>query len=72
MDNEMQKTGGEVKQYPTVKSIPPNTLFRLAKTGTVYLKLADGSIRNVEKAMRKLNKGMKKKEEKKGEDTTTK
>jgi hypothetical protein len=41
------------KEVRTLKDVPPMTLFRREKSGTVYVKLADGSIRNVDKAARK-------------------
>jgi hypothetical protein len=44
------------KEIATLKDVPPGKVFRLAKSGTHYLKMQDGSIRNVDKAIRKLLK----------------
>jgi hypothetical protein len=46
----------KVQQFPTVASVPAGTIFRLHKSGTVYIKMRDGSIRNFEKFKRKLAK----------------
>jgi hypothetical protein len=42
------------RAYQTMRSIPPNTLFRLQKSQTIYFKMPDGSVRNMEKAAKKL------------------
>lgn len=58
------------KKYATVGSVPPGTLFRLGKSGTLYFKAKDGSIRNVDKAARRLGLDKETKQSR-GKDKTT-
>lgn len=56
---KMDSTSAPTPKTVTLKDVPPRTIFRLARTGTRYMKMPDGSIRNVEKALRrhlKMNK----------------
>lgn len=48
--NQIEQT----KRVTALKDVPAGSLFRVGKSGTLYLKLANGSIRNVDKAVRKM------------------
>jgi hypothetical protein len=51
-----QKPAEQLKEKVVthLRDLKPNTLFRMHKSGTIYMKMPDGSIRNVDKAARKL------------------
>lgn len=55
----------DATEEPTPKTITslgqlkPGSLFRYAKSGTLYLKARDGSIRNVDKAIKRYLKSQK-------------
>ena len=44
----------------TLKDVPPGKVFRLQRTGTLYKKMPDGSIRNISKALAKAEKAKRK------------
>jgi hypothetical protein len=57
---KLKATEKPTPKQMTLKEVPGNTLFRLARTGTVYFKAADGSIRNISKQAKKAERTAKK------------
>jgi hypothetical protein len=50
---EANPPGQPKKEYKSIFDIPPYTLFTFEKSGTPYIKMPNGSIRNTDKAVRK-------------------